>query len=221
LEGTAKVRLDQMSSDDDIQDENTINALRDYLLVLRLQGSAAGNEIDRVTRRALEQMAPPDQTLSVAQCRLLLGTATSFITCRRFGDAENILSRVGAQIPAVPTHQAEFQRVLPTYFFIMGFLRYVTGRPDEAVNYFLQTYHALEKARGPYSSAVADILLALIDFPGLLRRPEDVEHWRQKFAEVQAEILARTETGVKRTASESSEVWDEPLDTDVNTGAWS
>lgn len=222
LQGTAKVRLDHLDSQqtDGIQDdENTINALREYLLVLRLRGSAAVHEIDRVTCRAMEQASRP-KTLSVSYCRLLLGTASSYITCRRFDEAEEVLDRVGAHLPTSPAQDPNSQRLLSTYLFIMGFLRYVTGRMDEAANYFLQTYHVLEKERGPHSSAVADILLALVDFPGLLQRPEDVEHWKQKFARVQAEIIAKATSGARPAALDLNEGWDGPLDTDVNTGMW-
>jgi hypothetical protein len=224
LQGTAKVRLDHLESrhtDDALEDENTINALREYLLVLRLRGSAAVDEIDHVICRVKDQVSQRGKGLSTAHCRLLLGTASSYITCRRFEEAEEMLDRVGAHLPAASAlHSASAQRILPSYLFIMGFLRYVTGRMDEAVNYFLRTYYALEKARGPHSSAVADILLALIDFPGLLQKPEDIEHWQGKFAQVQAEMLANATKRVRRTASEGGEVWDGPLDTDVNTGAW-
>jgi hypothetical protein len=221
LQGTAKVRLDHLESQqtDGIQDENTINALRDYLLVLRLRGSAAVDEIDRVTCRAIEQTSQ-SKPLCVPYCRLLLGTASSYITCRRFDEAEEILDRVGTHLPTSPAQDYNLHRVLPTYFFIMGFLRYVTGRMDEAVNYFLQTYYVLEKARGPNSSAVADILLALIDFPGLLQKPQEIEHWQKRFARVQAEMIASATSDTRPTALDPSEGWDGPLDTDVNTGVW-
>jgi hypothetical protein len=213
--------LDHLESQqtDGIQDENTINALREYLLVLRLRGSAAVDEIDRVTCRAMKQV-PQSKMLCVPYCRLLLGTASSYITCRRLDEAEEILDRVGAHLPTSPAQDYNSQRVLPTYFFIMGFLRYVTGRMDEAVNYFLQTYYVLEKARGPSSSAVADILLALVDFPGLLQKPQDVEHWQKRFAQVQAEMIARATSDTRPTALDLGEGWDGPLDTDVNTGMW-
>jgi hypothetical protein len=223
LQGTAKMRLDHLEArqGDGIQDENTINALREYLLVLRLRGSAAQDEIDRITAWTREEV---DKTstdgLSPSHCRLLLGTATCYLTCRRFDEAEAILDRVGAHLPTSSSESTQFRRVLPTYLFIMGFLRYVTGRLDEAVNYFLQTYAALERARGPNSPAVADILLALIDFPGLLQNPDDVKRWQQKFDEVQTEIMAKAQKGVKQTAADLGEVWDGPLDTDVNTGTW-
>ena len=227
LQGTAKIRLDHLESrpgGGGIQDENTVNALREYLLVLRLRGSAAKDEMDRVTSWATEQVSQSADGLSPSHCRLLLGTATSYITCRRFDDAEDILARVGAHLPtSASSESTHFRRILPTYLFIMGFLRYVTGRVDEAVNYFLQTYAALEKARGPNSSAVADILLALIDFPGLVQNPEDVKRWQLKFAEVQAAMLARAQRGAGKTAAATvdlGEVWDGPLDTDVNTGTW-
>jgi hypothetical protein len=221
LQGMAKVRLDHLESQqaDDIQDENTINALREYLLVLRLRGSAAVDEIDRVTCRAIEQV-PKSKTLCVSDCRLLLGTASSYITCRRFDEAEEVLDRVGAHLPTSPAQDYNSQRVLPTYLFIMGFLRYVTSRMDEAMNYFLQTYYVLEKARGPHSSAVSDILLALVDFPGLLQKPQDVEHWQKRFAQLQAEMIARATSKAGPTALDLSEGWDGPLDTDVNTGMW-
>jgi hypothetical protein len=223
LQGTAKIRLDHLESrqTENVQDENTINALREYLLVLRLRGSAAADELDRVTCRAREQVVSQSSDgLSTSHCRLLLGTASSYITCRRFDEAEKVLDQVGAHLPTSSTESVHSQRILPTYLFIMGFLRYVTGRMDEAVNYFLQTYYALEKARGPNSSAVADILLAMVDFPGLLQNPDDVKHWRQKFAEVQAEILSKAQRGVRQTAADLNGVWDGPLDTDVNTGVW-
>jgi hypothetical protein len=223
LQGTAKIRLDQLESrqPDDIEDENTITALREYLLVLRLRGSAAVAEIDRVTGRAKEQViSKTNKGLAASHCRLLLGTASSYITCRRFDEAEEVLDWVGAHLPTPSAQDSKSQRVLPSYLFIMGFLRYVTGRMDEAVNYFLQTYYALEKARGPHSSAVADILLAMIDFPGLLQKPEEIEHWQQKFAQLQTVMLAGAKGGVKQTTSELSGAWDGPLDTDVNTGMW-
>ncbi|KAK4149274.1 Clr5 domain-containing protein [Chaetomidium leptoderma] len=224
LQGTAKVRLDHLESrqTDGIDDENTVNALREYLLVLRLRGSAAADEIDRITSRARKQVSQTskDGLLSPSHCRLLLGTATSYLTCRRFEEAEEMLDMVGAHLPTSLAQNSNTQRILPTYLFIMGFLRYVTGRMEEAVNYFLQTYYALEKARGPNSPAVADILLALVDFPGLFQNPEDIGHWQQKFAQVQAEILAGAKRGGRQTAPELSGVWDEPLDTDVNTGTW-
>jgi len=222
LQGTAKVRLDQLESrqTDDIEDENTITALREYLLILRLRGPAAVDEIDRATCRAKEQVSKTSKGLAPSHCRLLLGTATSYITCRRFDEAQEVLDLVGAHLPTASAQDPQSRRVLPTYFFIMGFLRYVTRRMDEAVNYFLQTYYALEKARGPHSSAVADILLALIDFPGLLQKPEDIEHWREKFAQTQAETLAIAKGRVKQTPLDISELWDGPLDTDVNTSMW-
>ncbi len=229
LQGTAKIRLDHLESRQEggggIQDENTVNALREYLLVLRLSGSAAKDEIDRVTTWTREQISQTSTDgLSPSHCRLLLGTATSYITCRRFADAEEILARVGAHLPTTASSEGtHFRRILPTYLFIMGFLRYVTGRMDEAVNYFLQTYAALEKARGANSSAVADILLALIDFPGLIQDPEEAKRWRLRFEEVQGEMLARAQRGggkMGATAAELGEVWDGPLDTDVNTGTW-
>ncbi|KAK4097669.1 hypothetical protein N658DRAFT_500189 [Parathielavia hyrcaniae] len=240
LQGTAKVRLDHLESrrrkDEDengdgaLEDENTINAMREYLLVLRLRGSAAaGAEIDHVTCRVKEQVISSrrGKGLSAAQCRLLLGTASSYITCQRFAEAEEVLTRVGAHLIPTTTASASSplspnnaDRVLPSYLFIMGFLRYVTGRMDEAVNYFLRTYFALEKARGPHSSAVADILLALIDFPGLLQKPEEIQRWQGKFAQVQAEILANATAGVGQMVLEDGEMLDGPLDTDVNTGAW-
>lgn len=222
LQGTAKIRLDHLESrqTEDVQDENTINALREYLLVLRLRGTAAADELDRVTRRAREQVSQSSNGLSTSHCRLLLGTASSYITRGRFEEAGQVLDQVGAYLPTCSVESAHAQRILPTYLFISGFLRYVTGRMDEAVNYFLQTYSALEKARGPNSSAVADILLALVDFPGLLQNPEDVKRWQQKFAQVQAEILAQAQRGVRQSPADLSGVWDGPLDTDVNTGAW-
>jgi hypothetical protein len=226
LQGTAKVRLDHLESrqsDDGCEDESTVNALREYLLVLRLRGSAAVDEIDRVTCRALERVCQPKDGLSTSQCRLLLGTASSYITCRRVAEAQEILDRVGAHLPTSAVQTPQAQCVLPTYLFLMGFLRYVTGRLDEAKNYFLQTYYALEKARGPHSSAVADILLAFIDFPGLLQDPADIKHWRHKYEQVQAEMLAGMEKkGARQTLSEPSELWlcDEPLDIDVNTAQW-
>ncbi|KAK4234955.1 Clr5 domain-containing protein [Achaetomium macrosporum] len=222
LQGTAKVRLDHLESrqSEGSEDESTVNALREYLLVLRLRGSAEVDEIDRVTCRALERVCHPRDGLSASQCRLLLGTASSYITCRRFAEAQEILDRVGGYLPTSSVQTSQSQRVLPTYLFLIGFLRYVTGRMDEAKNYFLQTYYALEKARGPHSSAVADILLAFIDFPGLLQDPEDVKHWQHKYEQVQAEMLARMENGARHPPSEPSELWDEPLDTDVNTGTW-
>ncbi len=222
LQGTAKVRLDQLEArnTDGIQDENTVNALREYLLVLRLRGSAAADELDRVTRSVTEQIPRTEKTLPASHCRLLLGTATSYLSCGRFGDAEEMLDRVGAHFQTSPTEDTELQRIFPTYLFIMGFLRYATLRMDEAVNYFLRTYYVLEKARGANSSAVADILLALIDFPGLLQKPEEIAHWKGKLEEVQAEILTRAQKGIRHTASELLGVWDGPLDTDVNTGKW-
>ncbi|EAQ88488.1 hypothetical protein CHGG_05107 [Chaetomium globosum CBS 148.51] len=222
LQGTAKIRLDQLESrqSDEEGDESTIAALREYLLVLRLGGAAAAPEIDRVTCQAREQVSKSNEGLAASHCRLLLGTATSYITCRRVKEAEEVLDLVGTHLPTSSPQDAQSQRVLPTYLFIMGFLRYVTGRMDEAVNYFMQTYYALEKERGPNSSAVADILLALVDLPGLLQKPEEIEHWRSKLTQVQAEMLARAQRGVKQTAWELSDVWDGPLDTDVNTGVW-
>ena len=222
LQGTAKIHLDQLESrqSTEVDDESTITALREYLLVLRLGGPAASSEIDRVTRHAKEQVSKSNEGLDASHCRLLLGTATSYITCRRVKEAEEVLDRVGAHLPTSSAQNPQSQRVLPTYLFIMGFLRYVTGRMDEAVNYFMQTYYALEKARGPNSSAVADILLALVDLPGLLQKPEEIEHWRNKLSKVQAEMLAKAEKGIKQPASELGEVWDGPLDTDVNTGVW-
>ena len=222
LQETAKLRLDHLESrlTDNIPDENTINALREYLLILRLRGSAAVDEMERVTCWATEKICRPGNVLSSSHYRLLLGTASCYITCRRFEEAEKILDRVGAHLSTSSVLHSTSQRELSTYLFLMGFLRYVTGRLDEAVNYFLQTYNALEKVAGPHSSAVADILLALIDFPGLLQKPEDVEHWQHKFAEVQSEMLARAKKGVRYTASELGEMWDGPLDTDVNTAVW-
>ena len=234
LQGTAKIRLDHLQSRQEeggggggIQDENTVNALREYLLVLRLRGPAAKDEIDRVTTWTREQISQTSTDgLSPSHCRLLLGTATSYITCQRFSDAEDILARVGAHLPTTACSEStQFRRILPTYLFIMGFLRYVTRRMDEAVNYFLQTYAALEKARGANSSAVADILLALIDFPGLVQDPEEAKRWQGKFAEVQGEMLARAQRGagkggVAAVGVDLGEVWDGPLDTDVNTGTW-
>jgi hypothetical protein len=156
---------------------------------------------------------------------LLLGTASSLITCRRYDEAGEILDRIGAQLPTCTTQNPKLQRVLPTYLFVSGFLRYVTGRMEEALNYFLQTYSVLERTRGPSSSAVADILLALIDFPGLLQKPEDVTHWQRKFAELQAKIMveADADQGVRHDRAAWSDldaVCDGPLDTDVNTGLW-
>ncbi|KAK3290475.1 uncharacterized protein B0H64DRAFT_59301 [Chaetomium fimeti] len=222
LQGTARIRLDQVESrqGDDVDDESTITALREYLLVLRLGGSDAAPEIDRVTCQAKDQVLKSKDGLAASHCRLLLGTATSYITCRRFAEAEEVLDRVGEHLPTSSAQNPQSQRVLPTYLFIMGFFRYVTGRMDEAVNYFMQTYYALEKARGPNSSAIADILLALVDLPGLLQKPEEIEHWRNKLTQVQAEMLAKAKKGVKQTVPELGEVWDGPLDTDVNTGVW-
>ncbi|KAK4130035.1 hypothetical protein BT67DRAFT_446072 [Trichocladium antarcticum] len=228
LQGTAKLRLDHLESsrlrdgvpdDDDDDDDNTLNALREYLLILRLRGPAAVDEMNRVTCWVTEQICPPGRALSSAHCRVLLGTASSYIACGRFADAAEILDRVGAHL-ATSAAQDPYSRNLSVYLFIMGFLRYVTGRLEEAVNYFLQTYSALEKMAGPHSSAVADILLALVDFPGLLRDPKEVEHWKHKLALVQSAMLARAKKGVRHTASELSEMWDGPLDTDVNTGVW-
>ncbi|GAB1318526.1 Clr5 domain-containing protein [Madurella fahalii] len=222
LQGTAKVRFDYLESrlGNGIQDENTINALREYLLVLRLRGLPAVCEIERVTAQALKQVNQADNLLSNSECRLLLGTASSLITCRRFEAAEEILDRVGAHLPASAADSPRLQSILSTYLFIMGFLRYVTGRLDEAINYFLQTYYTLEKAAGPQSSVVADILLALIDFPGLLQRPEDAEYWQRKFSQVQSDMLAKAEKDTAHTPSELGELWDEPLDMDVNTSMW-
>ncbi|KAL2015637.1 hypothetical protein VTK56DRAFT_5077 [Thermocarpiscus australiensis] len=222
LQGTAKVRLDYLEArlTDGIQDENTINALREYMLVLRLRGSAAVGEIEHVTRWAMEQVYQPGTVLSSAQHRLLLGTASCYITCRRFEEAEEVLDRVGAHLPTSPVPDPYSQRILSTYLFLMGFLRYTTGRLDEAMNYFLRTYDALEKAAGPQSSAVADILLALIDFPGLLQKPEDVAYWRRKFDELQSEMLAMAKRGARPMPSELGEMLDGPLDTDVNTAVW-
>ncbi|KAL2258669.1 hypothetical protein VTK26DRAFT_7944 [Humicola hyalothermophila] len=233
LQGTARVRLDHLQkkarpndSDGDgdvgVLDENTINALREYFMVLRLGGSEAADEMERVTAWATAQIGASDHALTGAHCRLLLGTASCYITCRRFDDAEKVLERIGAHLStSSPAHSLPAQRNLSTYLFLMGFLRYATGRPDEAVNYFLQTYYVLEKAAGPDSSAVADILLALIDFPGLLRNPEDAKHWQAKFDQVQARILARAERGGRRAVvAELDEMWDGPLDTDVNTSVW-
>jgi hypothetical protein len=236
LQGTAKFRLDRttvgkapaaaqaeglLDAASLSSDENAINALREYLLVLRLRGQAAVREIDRITSKVMEELDPPAQNvLSSAQCRLLLGTASCYITRGQFEAAERILDFVGAKIPAPSPLNPYSQRILSTYLFIMGFLRYVTGRPDEALNYFLRTYYALEKAAGPHSSAVADILVALIDLPGLLQKPEDVEYWQRKLAQVQSDMLARAEKGIRYTETELSELWDEPLDMDVNTSAW-
>lgn len=221
LQGTAKVRLDHLESQQagGPPDENTINALREYLLVLRLRGQAAADELNRVTCQAVEQTSQP-KTLSISHCRLLLGTASSYMACGRLDAAEEVLDRVGAHISASSAQTSTSQRVLPTYLFIMGFLRYAKGRMDEAVNYFLQTYTILEKARGPHSSAVADILLALVDFPGLLQKPEDIEYWQQKLAQVQSEIMANAKARARSTVSDLSGVLDGPLDTDVNTASW-
>lgn len=222
LQGIAKVRFDYLESwlTSGIRDENTINALREYLLVLRLRGTPAVSEIERVTSQALKKVNQSNNVLSSPECRLLLGIASSFITCRRFEAAEEILNRVGAHLATPTAYSSCSQGILPTYLFITGFLRYVTGRPDEAVNYFLQTYYTLEKAAGPQSSAVADILLALIDFPGLLQKPEDLEYWQQKFSQVQSDMLAKAKKDIAHTQSEFNELWDEPLDMDVNTSAW-
>ncbi|KAH6857034.1 hypothetical protein B0I37DRAFT_89026 [Chaetomium sp. MPI-CAGE-AT-0009] len=222
LQGTAKIRLDQLESRQsaDVDDESTITALREYLLVLRLGGPDAAPEIERVTYEAKKQVLKSNEGLAASHFRLLLGTATSYITCRRFDEAKEVLDLVGAHFLTSAAQNPQSQRVLPTYLFIMGFLRYVTGRMDEAVNYFMQTYYALEKARGPNSSAVADILLALVDFPGVLQKPEEIEHWRNKLTQVQAEMLVRAKKGIKPTGPELDEMWDGPLDTDVNTGVW-
>lgn len=222
LHGTAKVRFDHLESRlaSGRWDENTIHALREYLLVLRLRGPTAVSEIEHVASRALDQVAQ-SQVLSDEECRLLLGVASSYITCRRFDAAEAILDRVGAHVPSSSAVcSARSQTVFSTYLFIMGLLRYMTVRADEAVNYFLQTYQALETVAGPQSSAVADILLALIDLPGLLQDPKDAEHWQQRLAQVQSDMLARAEKGSIHAQSELSGLWDEPLDTDVNTSAW-
>ncbi|KAL2173749.1 Clr5 domain-containing protein [Thermothelomyces heterothallicus CBS 202.75] len=223
LQGTAKIRLDHLESRqcEDAEDDNTITALREYLLALRLRGPAAMDEIERTTCRAKKQITTKtSKGLTASHCRLLLGTATSYITCRRFEEAQEVLDIVGAHLPTASAQDPHLQRVLPTYLFIMGFIRYVTRRMDEAVNYFLQTYAALEKARGPHSSAVSDILLALVDFPGLLQKPEDIEHWREKFAHLQTETLAMAEKGFKQKGPEVVDSWDGPLDTDVNTSMW-
>ncbi|KAK4245873.1 Clr5 domain-containing protein [Corynascus novoguineensis] len=222
LQGTAKVRLDQLESrqPDDVEDDNTITALREYLLVLRLRGPSAMDELDRATCRARKQVSETSKRLTASHCRLLLGTASSYITCRRFDEAQEVLDIVGAHLPTASAQDPQFCRVLPTYLFIMGFIRYVTRRMDEAVNYFLQTYSALVKTRGSHSSAVSDILIALIDFPGLHQNPEDLKHWREKLAHVQTETLAMAKKGARRKGFELSELWDEPLDTDVNTSMW-
>ncbi|KAL2163951.1 hypothetical protein VTH06DRAFT_3164 [Thermothelomyces fergusii] len=222
LQGTAKIRLDHLESRHcgDAEDDNKVAALREYLLALRLRGPAAVDEIDRATCEAKKRIASVGKGLTASHCRLLLGTATSYITCRRFEEAQEVLDMVGAYLPTAAARDPHAQRVLPTYLFIMGFIRYVTRRMDEAVNYFLQTYAALEKARGPHSSAVSDILLALIDLPGLLQKPEDVEHWREKFVHLQTMTLSMAEKGFKQKGLEVIDSWDGPLDTDVNTSMW-
>ncbi|KAL2156675.1 hypothetical protein VTH82DRAFT_1420 [Thermothelomyces myriococcoides] len=224
LQGTAKIRLDQLESrhGEDTEDDNRVTALREYLLALRLRGPAAMDEIDRATCEAKKQIiiSNADKGLTASQCRLLLGTATSYITCRRFEEAQEVLNIVGAHLPAAAAQDPHLQRVLPTYLFVMGFIRYVTRHMDEAVNYFLQTYAALEKARGPDSSAVSDILLALIDLPGLLQKPEDIKYWRDKFTHLQTRTLSMAEKGFKQKGPEVIDSWDGPLDTDVNTGVW-
>lgn len=223
LQGTAKIRLDQLEAlqADGREDENTMAATREYLLVLRLRGRDEAAELERVTTQAKEQVSKsPDKLLTPAQYRLLLGTASSYIARQRFDEASEILDRVGAHLPTAAAQDSRSQRVVPTYLFLMGFLRYVTQRMDEASNYFLQTYYTLERVRGPNSSAVADIMLAMIDFPGLLQKPEEIALWHQRFSNVQAQMLVQARKRVRHTASELSEVWDGPIDTDVNTGMW-
>ncbi|KAH6612926.1 hypothetical protein B0J18DRAFT_375172 [Chaetomium sp. MPI-SDFR-AT-0129] len=223
LQGTAKIRLDQLEAlqAQGREDENTMAATREYLLVLRLRGKDEAAELERVTEQAKEQVSKsPDKLLTPAQYRLLLGTASSYIARQRFAEASEILDRVGAALPTAAAQDSRSQRVVPTYLFLMGFLRYVTQRMDEASNYFLQTYYTLERVRGPNSSAVADIMLAMIDFPGLLQKPEEIALWHQRFSNVQAQMLVQARKRVRHTASELSEVWDGPIDTDVNTGMW-
>ncbi|KAJ4289319.1 hypothetical protein N0V88_007070 [Collariella sp. IMI 366227] len=150
LQGIAKIRLDQLSArhpGTSLQDNNIINALREYLLVLRLQGAAAASEIDRVTSLALTQLSDPTAPLTTAQYRLLLGTATSYITCGRFPEAEALLSRVGAQLTCFHCH--------------------LTSRPPKPST-TSSKHTPRSSAQRAEQPATADILLALIDFPWAL-----------------------------------------------------
>ncbi|KAK3389997.1 hypothetical protein B0H63DRAFT_389421 [Podospora didyma] len=220
LENAARVRLDHLANyyPDGFRDENTIRALREYILVLRLRPEHNAEEIQRQIDIALfDILSVPQDQLSGQHCRLLINVASSQIAAKKYAEAEATLDRVGQWVEQVRMHDRIFERIAGDRLFNMALLRLINGRADEAHDLMLEAREHTIKTFGTTGMVYIDIMTGLVSLP-VSRTPEELAGWKAELNRAFDDIISRT--GRKGLFSYMYQYQDVDNSDLLNDGPW-